>query len=644
MQNDINNQNILPVGTTLKNGQYRIVRHLKSGGFGNTYVVEDTSFHECSAMKEFFIHAKGVNTRSGMTVTVSNPVNEDDFLLYKRKFIHEIQRLRELHNRHVVRIYDDFEENNTAYYVMEFIDGESLTDRLSRTGRAMTEAEVTDVLRQVLNALTEVHGKGFVHADITPNNIMIDKSGNVVLIDFGSTKEVEEGNHRSTLAAMTRTPDYTPQEQLDGDVSRMGPWSDFYSLGVTLFRLLTLESPLELKDKEEEAFAPYQDHIRQPMRELILWMTKPNRRKRPQSVAEILAFVKENFKGRPSETHKQDEPTLAEEKKETKDEKTELEKKTDAKDKTEFEEKKTAVDKKVSPKPKPSPASMPQPKVRSLNWMWIVGAVAFVALVVGLLWTANSGQSSQDGDKASLDGEQTNNYTELPAEQKAIIQNLINNMVPVEGGTFMMGATPEQGNYNYVEDAKPAHKVTLPSFFIGKYEVTQEEWEAVMDGNPSSHKSAKLPVEFVNWYDSQEFIRKLNQMTGKHFRLPTEAEWEYAARGGIRSRGYKYAGSDNLNDVAWYSVNSDLETHPVGQKKPNELGLYDMSGNVYEWCQDWYGDYSSSSQTNPSGQDSGSFRVYRSSCCRIVEDCRVWVRGRIEPGRRLNDLGLRLAL
>ena len=210
MQNDINNQNILPVGTTLKNGQYRIVRHLKSGGFGNTYVVEDTSFHEQSAMKEFFIHAKGVNTRSGKSVTVSNPVNEDDFLLYKRKFIHEIQRLRELHNRHVVRIYDDFEENNTAYYVMEFIDGESLTDRLSRTGRALTEAEVTDVLRQVLNALTEVHGKGFVHADITPNNIMIDKSGNVVLIDFGSTKEVEEGNHRSTLAAMTRTPGYTP--------------------------------------------------------------------------------------------------------------------------------------------------------------------------------------------------------------------------------------------------------------------------------------------------------------------------------------------------------------------------------------------------------------------------------------------------
>ncbi len=643
MQNDINNQNILPVGTTLKNGQYRIVRHLKLGGFGNTYVVEDTSFHEQSAMKEFFIHTKGVNARSGKSVTVSNPVNEDDFQLYKRKFIHEIQRLRELHNRHVVRIYDDFEENNTAYYVMEFIDGESLTDRLSRTGRAMTEAEVTDVLRQVLNALTEVHGKGFVHADITPNNIMIDKSGNVVLIDFGSTKEVEEGNHRSTLAAMTRTPGYTPQEQLDGDVSRMGPWSDFYALGATLFRLLTLESPLELKDKEEEAFVPYEDKISHPMRELILWMTKPNRRKRPQSVVEILAFMKENFTEQPTEYEK-DEPTLAEEKKETKDEKTILEKKTGAKDKTEFEEKKTAVGKKVSRKKTPSTASMPQPKVRSLNWMWIVGAVAFVALVVGLLWTANSGQSSQDGDKASLDGEQTNNYTELPAEQKAIIQNLINNMVPVEGGTFMMGATPEQGNYNYVEDAKPAHKVTLPSFFIGKYEVTQEEWEAVMDGNPSSHKSAKLPVEFVNWYDSQEFIRKLNQMTGKHFRLPTEAEWEYAARGGIRSRGYKYAGSDNLNDVAWYSVNSDLETHPVGQKKPNELGLYDMSGNVYEWCQDWYGDYSSSSQTNPSGQDSGSFRVYRSSCCIIVEDCRVWVRGRIEPGRRLNYLGFRLAL
>lgn len=634
MQNDINNQNILPVGTTLKNGQYRIVRHLKSGGFGNTYVVEDTSFHERSAMKEFFIHAKGVNTRSGKSVTVSNPVNEGDFQLYKRKFIHEIQRLRELHNRHVVRIYDDFEENNTAYYVMEFIDGESLTDRLSRTGRAMMEAEVTDVLRQVLNALTEVHGKGFVHADITPNNIMIDKSGNVVLIDFGSTKEVEEGNHRSTLAAMTRTPGYTPQEQLDGDVSRMGPWSDFYALGVTLFRLLTLESPLELKDKEEEAFAPYQDHISQPMRDLILWMTQHNRRKRPQSVEEILAFIKENFNEQPTETHKQEEiidTKAKEKKKETKEEKTEFEKETDAKDETEFEGKKKAVDKKISTKPIPSTTPTPQPKPKSLKWLWGIGAFMAVALIGGVIWYSH-------------EGEQVKKYTELPTEQKAIIQNLINNMVYVEGGTFTMGATAEQGS-DALDDEKPAHKVTLSSFSIGKYEVTQEEWVVVMGSNPSEFKGAKRPVEQVSWDDCQKFIFRLNVMTGKHFRLPTEAEWEYAARGGNRSRGYKYSGSDNIDSVAWYNDNNGYTTHPVGQKQANELGVYDMSGNVYEWCQDRYDEnyYGSSPSKNPKGPSTGSRYVCRSSF-RLdgVRSSRVSHRGSYQ--KATPEPGLRLAL
>ena len=225
-----------------------------------------------------------------------------------------------------------------------------------------------------------------------------------------------------------------------------------------------------------------------------------------------------------------------------------------------------------------------------------------------------------------------------------VLQNLINNMVRVEGGTFMMGATSEQGSDAF-DDEKPAHQVTLSSFSIGKYEVTQEEWQVVMGSNPSSFKGAKRPVENVSWMDCQEFIRKLNRLTGKRFRLPTEAEWEYAARGGNRSVGYKYAGSDNLGSVAWYDGNSGNETHPVGQKSPNELGLYDMSGNVCEWCQDWYGSYSSSSQTNPSGASSGSRRVFRGGCWRFIwRYCRSSLRYFDTPSSRSFDLGLRLAL
>ena len=217
-------------------------------------------------------------------------------------------------------------------------------------------------------------------------------------------------------------------------------------------------------------------------------------------------------------------------------------------------------------------------------------------------------------------------------------------MVYVPGGTFTMGATAEQGDDAY-DWEKPAHSVTLSGYYIGKYEVTQAQWRAIMGNNPSYFKGDNLPVEQVSWNDCQAFIRKLNELTGKKFSLPTEAQWEYAARGG-KSGGTKYSGSDNIGNVAWYEDNSGDRTHPVGMKKPNSLGIYDMSGNVWEWCQDWYGDYSSYSQTNPTGPDSGwSYRVYRGGCWfSLARVCRVSIRSGYAPGSRYSDLGFRLCL
>ena len=217
-------------------------------------------------------------------------------------------------------------------------------------------------------------------------------------------------------------------------------------------------------------------------------------------------------------------------------------------------------------------------------------------------------------------------------------------MVKVEAGTFMMGATPEMEKPN--SDEKPLHQVTLINdYYMGKYEVTQALWEAVMGSNPSYFKGDNLPVEKVSWNDCQEFISKLNSLTGRKFRLPTEAEWEYAARGGKKSRGYQYSGNSNITDVAWYDGNSGSKTHPVGTKQANELGIYDMSGNVYEWCLDWYGSYSSSSQTNPTGADSGSFRVFRGGGWGIyARGCRLSYRYIFTPDDRRSYLGLRLAL
>ena len=211
----------------------------------------------------------------------------------------------------------------------------------------------------------------------------------------------------------------------------------------------------------------------------------------------------------------------------------------------------------------------------------------------------------------------------------------------VEGGIFQMGSNDREAE----SDEKPVHSVTLSSYYIGETEVTQALWKAVMGSNPSRFKGDNFPVEQVSWNDCQRFIRKLNQKTGRNFCLPTETEWEYAARGGKKSNGYKYAGSNNIDSVAWYTDNSGSKTHPVKGKSPNELGLYDMSGNVWEWCSDWYGKYSSSSQTNPQGPSFGSIRVLRGGSWRSsAGDCRVPYRYSSDPVNWINARGFRLAL
>jgi sulfatase modifying factor 1 len=220
-------------------------------------------------------------------------------------------------------------------------------------------------------------------------------------------------------------------------------------------------------------------------------------------------------------------------------------------------------------------------------------------------------------------------------------------MVYVEGGSFTMGCTSEQGSDCY-DGEKPSHTVNLSSFYIGKYEVTQAQWRAVMGTNPSSNSGCdNCPVDNVSWDDVQQFIQKLNQQTGKRYRLPTEAEWEYAARGGNKSKGFIYSGSDDIGAVAWYDGNSGSKTHPVGQKSPNELGIYDMTGNVWEWCSDWYAEYyySSSPNSNPQGPSSGSDRVLRGgSWIYAATYCRVAIRFLSSPEYRTYIYGFRVLL
>ena len=263
------------------------------------------------------------------------------------------------------------------------------------------------------------------------------------------------------------------------------------------------------------------------------------------------------------------------------------------------------------------------------------------------------GYADRMDDVEIFENKQTKINGSLQRGDKTLVPFTVNGvtfkMVKVEGGTFTMGATKEQGKNAYDEE-RPAHQVTLSDYYIGQTEVTQELWTAVMGSNPSEFKGDNLPVEKVSWDDCQAFIEKLNRLLsnelgGKRFALPTEAQWEFAARGGNKSKGYKYAGSNNLDDVAWFWDNRGEQTHPVAQKQPNELGLYDMSGNVWEWCKDWYGRYSRNAQTNPQGPASGTNRVYRGgSWLNSAEYCRVSNRNFNKQNNRQSDLGFRLCL
>ena len=218
-------------------------------------------------------------------------------------------------------------------------------------------------------------------------------------------------------------------------------------------------------------------------------------------------------------------------------------------------------------------------------------------------------------------------------------------MIKVEAGTFMMGSKSE----------KPVHSVTLTNdYFMGETEVTQGLWYAVMGQSPTTSSSSwsssdgigdNYPAYYISYEDCQKFLTKLNQLTGQQFRFPTEAEWEFAAKGGRKSKGYTYAGRNTIGGVAWYTDNSDSKSHEVKTKAANELGLYDMSGNVWEWCADWYGGYSSGVQTNPAGPASGSRRVLRGGSWGIAAKyCRVDIRGCLFPGNDENYVGFRLAL
>ena len=294
---EINTLTMLQVGTVL-HGTYRIESYLSSGGFGNTYKVTNQEFHETFAIKEFFV--KGVCQRDGnnTTIIVSNSENADSFALQKEKFKKEARRLRSLNNPHIVKVYDLFEENGTAYYVMDYVDGENLSTRLKRTNAPLEESEVRNYLNQILDGLEAIHNEGMFHLDIKPANIMVDSHDVVKLIDFGASKQQSTVGGATMSTGISYTNGYAPSEQMSQSYDKFGPWTDFYALGATMYKLLTNQDPPSVSDlsedeTEDKHLALPMPNVSEEMKKLVVWMMQVNRLKRPKNVGEIRRILQQ---------------------------------------------------------------------------------------------------------------------------------------------------------------------------------------------------------------------------------------------------------------------------------------------------------------------------------------------------------------
>ena len=592
----------LTKGALLQEGKYTIESVLGQGSFGITYLATTKfkgSLGDISvkvAIKEFFARDLNLRHPDGTVAEVSSGSLSGK---YAKDFQREVKNLSSLKHPNIINVLEDFSENNTHYYVMEYLEGGNLDDYIQSKGR-LSEDEALDIASQMTSALSYMHSNNMLHLDLKPKNVMRRSDGTICLIDFGLSKQYESsGEPESSTTIGLGTPGYAPLEQGCSDERKnFAPTLDVYAFGASIFKMLTGKTPPRASDIMNDGFPSEELEALGVSPETIARierMMSPRKKDRPQRVEECGLLVGMVHQERNTATIVEDTEVL--ERKNREDEKSKIYT-------SEKQEQKKAGNRE----------KLVQMVICCIIGLITLGVISFYNRSIKL-------PSSECVEASYLNGILTVNGIEYP-------------MVDIEGGTFMMGSQEYDDEY-------PIHKVTISSYSIGKYEVTQELWKAVMNDSPNYYRNSRQPIE-ASYDDCITFIQKLNTLTGLNFKLPTEAQWEYAARGGNLSKGHEYSGSSNLGVIAWSLDNSSYSAQDVGLKSPNELGIHDMSGNVWEWCCDWYGKYSLYSQTNPVGPSEGTKRVARGGGAKdIAWNCRVSVRYPVYDG---GTVGMRLCL
>lgn len=553
-------------------------------------------------------YQKNLRREVAVKVIHRHLAGDQDFV---KRFVNEGRSTAKLDHPNIIKVFDTGAIGGLSYLSMQFLHGTDLSTYIREKGKLTTE-EAIRIVAQIADALNYIHKHGMVHRDIKCSNIFIKDDGTPILMDFGIV-HASENTKLTMTGAVLGTPQYMSPEQARGQAA--SAQSDIYSLGVVLYYCLSgklpftgdnnlsiitkiiSEHPVQLRDYEPGCPKWLADIVHKSMAK--------SASDRYATGIELANALTDGLKAH--DLSLEGAKRLNEEEEQRKNETV-----------------KTPITANKQEPTTPQGQKIIKPK---RNLVFIVSGVLALLMIFSSIYDLNTTSNQSE----SLSGD---NSSEVAPKD-------VGSMVFIQGGTFQMGSN--DGG----DDEKPVHRVTLSDFYIDKCPVTVKQYREFCKATGRSMPAAPRwgwqddhPIVKVNWDDATAYAK----WAGK--RLPTEAEWEYAARGGNRNEDYKYAGSNTIGDVAWYSGNSDSTTHPVGKKQPNALGIYDMSGNVWEWCSDWYGEnyYSVSPGTNPQGPNSGKYRVFRGGFwASTMTYCRVAYRNRFTPDDRVSGIGFRCA-